>query len=83
MKGITGWGYRPYRPAYSADEARAPFVVRIAPHEDWFEAEWLDNGAPQATHRALWRRKGAQDEFAATLLSGNTFAIRGLEQNCD
>ena len=54
MKGITGWGYRPYRPAYSADEARAPFVVRIAPHEDWFEAEWLDNGAPQATHRALW-----------------------------
>ena len=83
MKGITGWGYRPYRPAYSADEARAPFVVRIAPHEDWFEAEWLDNGAPQAAHRALWRRKGAQDEFAATELSGNTFAIRGLEQNCD
>ena len=78
MKGITGWGYRPYRPAYKQQEAYLPFVVRIAPHEDWFEAEWLDNGKPDAAHCVRWRPMGTEVRFHEKVLSDNTFRVDGL-----
>lgn len=83
MKGITGWGYRPYRPAYKQQEASLPFVVRIAPHEDWFEAEWLDNGKPDAAHCVRWRPMGTEVRFHEKVLSDNTFRVDGLEELTD
>ena len=83
MRGITGWGYRPYRPAYSQDEARAPFVVRIAPHEDWFEAEWLDQGCPDEAHTVSWRVMGSEAAFAVRPLPDRVFRIEGLSENTD
>ncbi len=64
MKGITSWGYRPYRPAHRLKEALAPFVVRIAPYEDRIAIEWLDNGAPDTAHILHWRVKGVDRPYA-------------------
>ncbi len=88
MKGITGWGYRPYRPAHRLQEALAPFVVRIAPYQDSIALEWLDNGAPDATHEVHWRVKGSEEPYAMAKAAGEgaaTFAARltGLEIDTD
>ncbi len=81
MRGITGWNYRPYRPAHQLEEAMRPFVARIAPHENWFEAEWLDNGAPEEAHMVHWRKKDSGAKFLTQALSSNTFSVHGLEEN--
>lgn len=83
MKGISGWGYRPYRPAYSCEEARNPFVVRIAPHETWFEGEFLDNGCPDAAHIVRYRRPGCNESKLVLSTGVNVFRVDGLEQNAD
>ena len=83
MRGITGWGYRPYRPAYSRAEAVAPFIVRIAPYEDRFEAEWLDQGAPEGAHIVRWRAMGSEEAFTEGPLEGHTFRVEGLKANTD
>lgn len=88
MKGITGWGYRPYRPAHRLNEAAAPFVVRIAPYADSIELEWLDNGAPNAAHVVYWREKGAERPYTAAKASGAgaaafTARLAGLAADTD
>ena len=84
MKGITGWNYRPYRPASRLSECRLPFIVRIAPHEDWFEAEYIDNGAEDAPHAVLWRPMGSDEAFSsADLPKEDTFRVDGLLPDTD
>ncbi len=83
MKGISGWGYRPYRPALNLQEAQNPFVVRIAPHEDWFEAEFIDNGKPESGHIVSWRKMGGNLNSFAVPSGKNTFKVEGLDENTD
>lgn len=83
MKGITGWGYRPYRPIRRMQEALAPFIVRIAPYETWFDAEYLDNGAPEAAHQVFWRIKGSEAPFSIRDLSSTAFRMEGLMENTE
>ena len=83
MKGISGWGYRPYRPAHSRQDALDPFVVRIAPHETWFEAEFLDNGKPDSEHVVRYRKMGTNTREKVLPLGNTTFRIEDLEVNTD
>ena len=83
MKGITGWGYRPYRPALAQKETQLPFVVRIAPFEDGFEAEFLDNGAPGAAHLVRWRPRGSEQPFETADITGSVFTVGGLAENAE
>ncbi len=83
MKGITGWGYRPYRPAYNTTEALNPFVVRIAPHETWFEAEFLDNGKPESAHVVRYREMGSNLEEKVLPPGETTFRVENLKENTD
>ena len=83
MKGITGWGYRPYRPAHRQQEARAPFVVRIAPEEHHIDLEWIDNGAPGAAHQLYWREKDGEGPYSSQVLTGTQARIEGLDCDTD
>lgn len=84
MKGITGWNYRPYIPAdLMKKEGCMPYVCRLAPHENDFEIEVLDNGAPEAGHTVKVRIMGTDHEWREVPMTGNTVKIADLQAYCD
>lgn len=81
MKGISGWGYRPYRPADRQAEAALPFICRLAPGEDAIEVEWLDLGS-DGPHALLWRRRDAV-AWQRMAADAHTLRLEGLDMDTD
>ena len=44
MKAQLGWHYKPYTRLIHNYKKVNPYIVRIAPYEDYCEIEWIDNG---------------------------------------
>lgn len=44
MKGQTRWDYKPYTRLNQNSKKVNPYIVRIAPYENYCEVDWIDNG---------------------------------------
>ena len=82
MIGITGWQYRPYRPANKIAETKLPFICRLAPEKDAIELEWFDKGSLDA-HTLKWRRKDSDLPWNSIAADAARMRIDGLESNLD
>lgn len=82
MKGISGWHHHPYRPFNQADEARKPFICRLAPSMNGTELEWFDHGSAGA-HEILFRRMKSYGEWACIPADEPVVHIDGLEPYVD
>ena len=83
MKGITGWQYRPYKPAHTMAEAKLPFICRLAPEKDAMELEWFDKGSPDAAHVLKWRKKSSDLPWNALAANEARMRIDGLKGDLD
>lgn len=83
MKGISGWQYRPYRPAHQLDKARIPFICRMAPEAETIELEWFDTGGCDAKHTLEWRFKGSSAPWQTLMADTPKMLITGLKPDND
>ena len=67
MKAVTGWNYRPYSAMSDIKRSSAPYICRLAPREGGFTADFIDNGAENASdaHIVYWRQRGECEWNAA------------------
>ncbi len=82
MKGISGWGYTPYRPYDSIEEAMCPFVCRIAPGLNTVELEWFDKGA-SCGHVLRYRLMNSGDAWIEIPADDAVMCVNGLRTNTD
>ncbi|NLO82380.1 MAG: exo-alpha-sialidase [Clostridiales bacterium] len=82
MKGITGWHYKPYRPAHRLKETQLPFICRIAPEETAITLEWFDKGS-LGEHILQWRIKDSDLPWNSIAAASAEVRIEGLELNQD
>ncbi len=82
MKGITSWGYTPYRPYDHAEEATKPFICRMAPYEDRVEIEWFDKGS-NCEHELRYRRMESTDEWITMPVNETCLTVSNLEIDTD
>ncbi len=61
MKGITSWSFRPYTEMIRPARGEKPYICRLAPFDDGFTVEFIDNGAPLARHTVCVRVRGEGD----------------------
>ena len=82
MKGASQWNHKPYRPFDQADEAEKPFVCRIAPYRNGFEAEWMDNGSTD-DHILQYRKMESYEPWTEMNCIGNSVKVECIENYAD
>lgn len=82
MRGISGWNYAPYRPYDRMDEAKKPFVCRLAPGEREINLEWFDKGS-EGAHWIRWRKKDSDEVWSTRSAESCELTLSGLSENTD
>lgn len=82
MKGITGWDYKPYRPAMQQAEVSLPFICRLAPTENAISMQWFDHGAAEG-HTLRWKERHAQSDWHEETLSNPSHTLDGLKMDTE
>jgi len=83
MKAVTGWSFRPYTELYKPERGINPYITRLAPRENGFRAEFIDNGAAHARHSVYLRKRGADQFIAYPVEYDLFFDTDGLSANTD
>lgn len=81
MRGSTRIHHRPYYPPTAGDRYSGPYICRLAPREDGFAFEWLDNSC-DGEHTLYYGLRGSEEKTALTLTS-LTADIGGLENGTE
>lgn len=82
MRGITGWNYRPYRPADRQAETTLPFICSLSPSEKSITLEWFDKGS-DGPHTLRWREKDTQSAWQEQPLTESRPTIDNLLPQTD
>ena len=75
--------FRPYIPYNRPEERGLPFVCRIAPFENGFDIEWLDNSDPDGVHTLVCSKRESGEKAAELVLTGKTGRVEGLDTDTD
>jgi len=81
MRGSTKIQHRPYYPPTAGDRYGGPYICRLAPREDGFSFEWLDNSC-NGVHTLYYGLRGADKKTALTL-TAPTADVGGLENGTE
>ncbi|MBQ8508409.1 MAG: exo-alpha-sialidase [Clostridia bacterium] len=82
MKAHTSWSFRPYVQLHRMERGLAPYICRLAPGEDSFTVDFIDNGSPDAAHVVYYRVKDEGD-FAVIRPENGSATISGLADQTD
>jgi len=82
MKFTTTWSHRPYTLPFREKRAVNPYVCRLSHDASSFTLEYIDNGAPEAAHRLLWRVRDT-GAFSEVPLTDGTITVNGLSADTD
>lgn len=81
MRGSDKVYHRPYHPTFLTKENDKPYICRLAPSSEGFEAEWLDNSGA-AGHTLYYKKRGA-DEAVSLSIKDSVVKVTGLDEECE
>ena len=82
MKASASWNHTHYIPLHETARAAAPYICRIAPSATGFTCDFIDQCAPNAAYRLLWRRRDGEESHSM-LLDSFSGSVEGLEPDTD
>lgn len=86
VQETQSWNYSPYIPLKEEERADSPYICRLAPSENGFEAEWFDANSKELSHTIICQEyvKDGEGEIAASVdATSNKVKLSNLKKDCE